>query len=114
MVFNQESTSQRNKLITFSYGLNYIHDAVSDIESTKHVHDNSSENAIEKVVMVVTPQYTTQKKNLTDTNHGEECNFSENAISNLCFCIGCSNIFNIYNYYISVLYFCFLTYVFFL
>jgi len=33
--------------------------------------------------MVVTPQYTTQKKNLTYTNHREECNFSHNAISNL-------------------------------
>jgi len=83
MVFNQESTSQRNKLTTFSYGLNYTQDAVSDIESTEHVHYNSSKNAIEKVVMVVTPQYTTQKKNLTDTNHGEKCNFSQNAISDL-------------------------------
>jgi len=53
MVFNQEFTSQKNKLTTFSYGLNYTHDSVSDIESTKHVHDSSSENAIEKAVMVV-------------------------------------------------------------
>ena len=55
MVFNQESTSQRNKLTTFSYGLNYTQDAVSDIESTEDVHDSSSENTIERVAMVVTP-----------------------------------------------------------
>jgi len=43
-------------------------------------HDSSFKNLTEEPTIVVTPRDTTQKKNLTTTNVGEECNFSHNTI----------------------------------
>jgi len=48
-----------------------------------NAHSSSFENLTEEPTILVTPRDTTQKKNLTAANVGEECNFSQNAISDL-------------------------------